>query len=173
MNLRILKKLSKRAAPILMAMAEIRTGFSDVAGLQHYPADPGEGFSDISSGGFDHKHWDRSVSAHRDMWRDRDILLEPSCRTGTRYPYIKVTEPTTCWRGTAMVGWMSGYEEPEWEQRTAWEYLENLVRNSTMDIVQDPEGDGEDIPDFDWIQTVRHPNPAAILRFARGMLGGE
>lgn len=163
MNLRILKKLSKRASPILKMLEGKHFGV-----LDHYPADTRDGFGYLSTGGFDRKHWDRDESVHRELWRSRDILLEPRSRAGTDRPYIKMTEPSMCWDGTPMVGWSSGYETPEWEERTAWEYLADLVRGHTMDAVYDSAAEDPD-HDIQWVQTVRHPNPAAIMRYARGL----
>lgn len=161
MNLRILKKLSKRAAPILKLLEGAHFGK-----LDHYPAHTRDGFGYLSTTGFDRKHWDRDESVHRELWRSRDILLEPRSRADTDRPYIKVTEPSMCWDGTPMVGWMSGYEEPEWEERTAWEYLEDLVRSHTMDAAYDSTAEDPD-RDIQWVQTVPHPNASAILRYAR------
>ncbi|CAN7334668.1 hypothetical protein LJR143_001703 [Pseudoxanthomonas sp. LjRoot143] len=164
MNLRILKKLSKRAAPLLLQLEKCPY----MGTLDHYPASRGEGC--VQSSGFDRKHWDRCESAHRDLFRQTDILTEPSRRAGLRYPYVKLSEPDTCWDGTPLVGWSSGYETPEWDERTAWEYLEDLVFGDGMDVVLNPAGNGADVPDHDYIQTLRLPNPAAVLRHARVMV---
>lgn len=107
MNLRILKKLSKRAAEILPMIGCDRESFS---------AERWENYHSIV--GMDRKHWDRHCSVHSDLMYG-DILVTP--RSG-KY-WIKMREPSHPLKGTMMIGWMSGGESPEWDEQDAWARL--------------------------------------------------
>lgn len=118
MNLRILKKLSKRAAPYLPLLGDHR---------QQFPAewqDNYHGFLIRAK-----KHWERHVSVHADAFRscEGEYVIAPKCREGTRYPYIHIRPPSHPWPGTVMVGAVEGYYEPEWDEECAWAALCTMV----------------------------------------------
>ncbi|WP_419827640.1 hypothetical protein [Sphingomonas sp.] len=118
MNLRILKKLSKRAAPLLPLLGDHREQFLSEAGDNYH-------------GLIIHarKHWERCSSVHDErLHGDGEIVLRPRCRAGTRFPYIKLHQPYHPWPGTAMIGSMEGYYEPEWSEESAWGALDQFVR---------------------------------------------
>lgn len=114
MNLRILKKLSKRAAPYLALLGENR---------EQFKAEKGENYIG-SLRGFERKHWERMRSVHNEVIGD-----------GYKYPanngngYISVRPPNHPRKGTVMVGGMSGYYEPEWDETTAYEALVDVLFN--------------------------------------------
>lgn len=117
MNLRILKKLSKRAALLLPLLGDCRDQF---------PA--GKDDSDTSIGGCDRKHWERlSVSHGEKPWRGIKFKVKRAERWVVMYP------PTSPLKGTVMVGEMSGYYEPEWSEQTAWEALRAAVFEDCTD----------------------------------------
>lgn len=122
MNLRILKKLSKRAAPLLPLLGDRRGQF---------PAEAHANYHGLLI--WARKHWERCPSVHTDCIRQGEYVTAPRSRAGTRYPYIKVYPPSHPWAGTVMVGETSGYYEPEWEEETAWEALDGLVRGHFCD----------------------------------------
>lgn len=107
MNLRILKKLSKRAVPVLIKrysyrQADFLTATSDdppYAGLA-----------------VDRKHQDHSRISARGF--------------------------EEAWPGTPYVGEMSGWECPEWSERTAWVELQNMVGGEVMVEVGDRDESG-------------------------------
>lgn len=156
MNLRILKKLSKKAAPLIAALQDKRG-----RGFQHFVGDRGDpGYA--ATCGHDLKHWDRSPAVHADLLWETSIVVQPRSRAGTRYPFIHLREPGLVWPGTPMVGWMSGYEEPEWEEQDAWAYLREIVYAATTDFrfVDD---------DMEAVQLEKIRNPADVLSKARSM----
>ncbi|AJW99616.1 hypothetical protein BM43_3165 [Burkholderia gladioli] len=109
MNLRILKKLSKQAAPLLPLLGDRR---------KQFPAEKGECYT--STGGHDLKHWER----HRVRYPfERDIKYRPA---SGEY-WIVMRPPRHPLKGTVMVGSMEGYYEREWSEETAWESLCRLV----------------------------------------------
>lgn len=111
MNLRILKKLSKRAAPLLPLLGDNR---------QQFPAERGDGHT--STTGHDRKHWLRMRSIHGEEFPGT-IKYKP--RQGAHW--IAMREPWDALKGTPMVGAMEGYYEPEWSEETAWEALLDIV----------------------------------------------
>lgn len=108
MNLRILKKLSKRAAPLLAALGDQR---------EQFPAERWESYT--STTGHDRKHWTRNASIHSEPMFRSDLHYLP--KHGLRY--VAMREPVHPLKGTVMVGEMVGYYEREWEEETAWESL--------------------------------------------------
>lgn len=113
MNLRILKKLSKRAAPLLPLLGDRREQFSAAR--------------DASYTGvliLDRKHWERGRSVHSDTCGAHEI--KQPARDGRGWVYTR--PPSHPRKGTMMVGGVAGYYEPEWSEETAWEALEDLLR---------------------------------------------
>lgn len=118
MNLRILKKLSKRAAPYLPLLGDNR---------QQFPSEKDDNYHGLIIRA--KKHWQRCVSVHADAFSscEGEYVIAPKCRQGTRYPYIHVRPPSHPWPGTVMVGAMQGYYEPEWDEECAWSALHSIV----------------------------------------------
>jgi hypothetical protein len=112
MNLRTLKKLSKRAAPLLPILGDHR---------QQFRAERGDNYLKCQI--TDRKHWERGRSVHADCISDREI--KTPARDGNGWVYIH--PPHHPRKGTVMVGAMSGYYEPEWDEETAWDALKDLV----------------------------------------------
>ena len=116
MNLRILKKLSKRAAPYLSALGDDR---------QQFPAEADDNYHGTIINA--RKHAERWPSCHDEM-NDRVMLItQPRCRAGSPHPYIKLMEAYHPRKGTIMVGAMSGYYEPEWDEECAFVAFRKLV----------------------------------------------
>jgi len=99
MNLRRLKKLSKRAAAYLVPLGDHRQQFRA-------------------------RRMDECCTGLR-IWDSR----------GERNSWD--THPLP---GTPMIGGMSGYYEPEWDEETAWEALCNLVIYQFTDVVEREDG---------------------------------
>jgi hypothetical protein len=120
MNLRILKKLSKRAAPLLILLGDEREQFRSARGEWH----------DMPFIG-DRKHWHRT-SCRQDH-EPRNDWLRPrgkQIKFTTRKGFTMLMEPPRAPRkGTVMVGNMAGCEESEWSDETAWSALQTLVLN--------------------------------------------
>jgi hypothetical protein len=112
MNLRILKKLSKRAGSLLVQLDDHREQFA---------AAPFENYT--STARHDRKHWERQRSSHGETIRDRELKYRPRHGQG----WISLSEPHHPMAGTTMVGAMSIGEEPEWSEETAWESLRGIV----------------------------------------------
>lgn len=114
MNLRILKKLSKRAAPIIAALGDRR---------EQFRAEKHENFT----GSFIHarKHWERG----RTVWTEIPKSSRGRfCYRSRAGHVIQVSNDYIHPRkGTVMVGSVSGGEEPEWDEETAWDALSDWV----------------------------------------------
>jgi len=162
MNLRILKKLSKRAAPLLVALDGYQFGQ-----VEHFIAD-----SDGHTGtaGHDRKHWQRSRGIHDDATHGT-IVYQPQ-QPGERYPHVWMREPWYAWPGTPMVGWTSGYETPEWDERTTWKHLVDIIGCVVTEYREVPREDDEWGPGYDLepVVTQRLRNPGAVLRRARDLI---
>ncbi|AXQ93170.1 hypothetical protein LV780_04695 [Cereibacter azotoformans] len=166
MNLRILKKLSKRAAPYLPLLGDTREQF--------------QARSDDDYHGTlitDRKHFQRLGSIHSDPmpWLQREIITEPRCRAGTRWPFLRIYPPHHPWSGTIMVGAMSGGYEPEWDETDAWDALDDLVRChftdwEAMAAADDAEDRGEERPKRKSYLTETIRGPADIFRLADRMI---
>lgn len=118
MNLRVLKKLSKRAAPYLPLLGDNR---------EQFRAEPFDNYHGLVITA--KKHWERHDAVHGDVIRacEGGYAYQPECRRGYRFPFIHVVPPLHPWVGTIMVGAMEGYYEPEWSEETAWGSLCNMV----------------------------------------------
>lgn len=113
MNLRTLKKLSKRAAPLLPLLGDNR---------KQFPAERWENYTGLRIGA--RKHWERMRSVHGDLTRGDDIKVRAKDGRG----WIWMHPPNHPRKGTIMVGEVSGYYEPEWDEETAYEALLKHVR---------------------------------------------
>lgn len=157
MNLRILKKLSKRAAPLVAQLCADH-------GLTHFVTECQDGDTNVL--GHDRKHWNRYWSDRAEPWSSREKVV-PRRSAGPR-KFILLCEPATPWDGTPGVGWKSGGYEPEWEERTAWEYLQEQVESRVTDWIEE---DGDEWgPHMRPVLTEKMPNPSAVLRRARRMV---
>lgn len=150
MNLRILKKLSKRAAPLLAALG---------GGREQFPAERWEDYT--SSVGHDRKHWEqRRVRCPID-WHG-DIYVKPRSGDGMIQLSQRHLHP---WPGTVMLGWNVGYETPEWEEDDAWSLLVRDVRDHWEELREIPGTEDEmGCPEHEWVIHRRFRNPSAILR---------
>lgn len=150
MNLRTLKKLSKRAAPLLPLLGDDR---------EQIPAKPYDNYHHGFIG--DRKHWERSrchpTYQGRNGWLHRRgaeiVFMSHKGKTMVMRP------PSHPRKGTIMVGCMSGYYEPEWDEQDAWSALEDLVGWHFC------ESDGEDL-----IPTRAFPTIASIFQTAHEMI---
>lgn len=158
MNLRILKKLSKRAAPYLPLLGDTR---------EQFRAEQDDNYHGLVISA--EKHWERHDSVHDEAIRcyEGEYVIAPKCREGTRYPYIHIRPPIHPWAGTIMVGAMQGYYEPEWSEESAWGALHEIVACHFTDWDAVARED-ETVP---WL-TRRLCNPADIFRAADDMLAG-
>ncbi|WP_186057747.1 hypothetical protein [Burkholderia gladioli] len=146
MNLRILKKLSKHAAPLLEALGDNR---------DHFRAEKGDSYTSVYVG--ERKHWERMTVYHGGNAMRGHVKFK--VKRGERW--IVMWPPRHPLKGTAMVGQMEGYYEPEWEEQTAWEALRRAVSNHFTDWDEDgPVWQG---PKFD--------GPGDVLRAARAIAG--
>lgn len=122
MNLRILKKLSARAAPLLPLLGDTR---------EQFRATHCENYTGIEIKA--RKHFERMRSVHGEPGQPGSI--KSPARDGRGWIYVY--PPAHPWEGTMMVGGMSGYYEPEWDEETAWEALTTLVHHNLADWNED------------------------------------
>jgi hypothetical protein len=129
LNLRILKKLSKRAASMLPLLGDDR---------EQFKAKKCESYISISK--CDWKHWERTRVPYPIDLRG-DMKRRPKNGNG----WIVMRRPDYPLKGTVMVGEMRGYYEPEWDEKSAWESLCDLVWDHFTEWkdVTDSTGDGE------------------------------
>ncbi len=124
MNLRTLKKLSKRAAPLLPMLGDTREQFQSERGDNYHCCFIG-----------DRKHWvRRKVHANyqgRNEYRHhRGAEVVYTTKSGQRMVMCHPSHPR---KGTIMVGATSGYYDPEWDEESAYASLANLVRGHFTD----------------------------------------
>jgi hypothetical protein len=141
MNLRILKKLSKRAWPLLTMLGDTR---------QQIPSKKWEGV--IERNGFDRKHWSRNMSVH-DVTSDKSAKIFVPRHNGY---WIHLREPSEPWKGTLTVGAVTGGLEPEWEEQIAWFALKDTVLEHFTDYGQDIDGP--------LVPSRRFANPKQVLQ---------
>lgn len=150
MNLRILKKLSKRAAPYLP-----KIGYTG----EFFLAEKGENYTKTIIR--DRSCWERYTSVHGDLIGELDrkwLARNPDNRG--RFIWCGMKPPSHPLKGTPMVGETSGYYEPEWDEETAWDALRSFVWSATFDY------------DNGW-QTTEQSTPSAVFRLADELLSGK
>lgn len=120
MNMRILKKLSKRAQPYLHRIGDRR---------QQFRAGKEENYTSLIIR--DISRLERSCAAHTSVIGRETLFryIAPKIREGSQFPYVTLRYPSHPIKGTIMVGGMEGYYEPEWDEETAWEALSTWVHN--------------------------------------------
>lgn len=127
MNLRILKKLSKRAVPYL---AKIERGG------KLFRAEKGDSYTKTLI--WDRSCWERGASVHGDKIREGEIKWLARSRKGRGdYLWCYAHPPSHPLKGTMMIGATTGYYQPEWDEETAWEALQSWVHGQFFDY--DPE----------------------------------
>lgn len=112
MNLRVLKKLSKRAAPYLPRLGDLR---------EQFRSERGENYHELNI--LDRSDFERS-RCHPRYEAGTDEQIVYNTRAGHR---IVMRPPSHPKKGTVMVGGMQGYYEPEWEEECAYAALLRLV----------------------------------------------
>lgn len=112
MNLRTLKKLSKRAAPYLPQLGDDR---------QQFAAERYDNYTGLVITA--RKHFERGRSVHDELYGEG--MIKTLARDGQGWVYAK--PPSHPRKGTIMVGALSGYYEPEWDEETAYEALLDIV----------------------------------------------
>jgi len=154
-NLRTLKKLSKRAAPLLTLLGDRR---------EQFPCPNGDGH--LSWLITERKHWDRS-SCHpsytpsNSYSTPRGMPLKLTTRAG--HPLI-IRPPMEPRKGTIMVGGVDGGPQPEWSEETAWEALREQVWWAFVDF-HPTTGEIVSTRDF--------PTPSAVLRGAAEIIAAK
>lgn len=143
-NLRILKKLSKKAAPLLAVLGDSR---------EQFPAEDGNACIGIILK--DRKHFARGRSCHADLISQGEIKKPAADGRG----WVWMRPPYGPREDTIMVGSMVGYYEPEWEEESAWEALHSLV----VALCTKWPTDIDETPTL----TRRLDSPSDILRAAR------
>lgn len=110
-NLRILKKLSKRAAPLL-----VQLGIADESAL--FRAEKNDNYHGTVIR--DRKHWERTRChpSHKPVRKADEIKY--LTRKGH---VVSMSPPSHPLKGTMMTGGMSGYYEPEWSEECAYAAL--------------------------------------------------
>ncbi|MBB3940729.1 hypothetical protein GGR39_002386 [Novosphingobium fluoreni] len=117
MNLRILKKLSKRAAPYLPLFGDTREQFRSGRGDNYH------GLIIRDRTCFERSPCHSSYAQGAYLWGG-EVRICVQARAGHRY---MISPPPHPLKGTIMVGGMSGYYEPEWDEETAFGALRQQV----------------------------------------------
>lgn len=145
MNLRILKKLSKRALPLAKEAGILRD-------QELFPAYKGECLVTLRKP--DRKSLDR-------------MRVREHGFVGFRYVpgksgefYIALCNHPAALKGTPMAGTMTGYYEPEWEEEPVWDQLRAWTYCQMTNWRADP-------PE---LECRRPKNPSQILAKARELL---
>ncbi|WAP67215.1 hypothetical protein [Jiella pelagia] len=154
MNPRILKKMSARAAPLLPLLGDRREQFRAKAHENYHGVFMPE-----------RKHWERhrchpSYEPTNRWTTPRGAPLLYVTRAGQHMVMYPPQHPLA---GTVMVGGISGYYEPEWDEQTAYEALSEAIfwRFFTHDPETETEGCSRDLS-----------TPAAVFAAAAEVLAG-
>nr|WP_314523042.1 hypothetical protein [uncultured Acinetobacter sp.] len=152
MNLRILKKLSKRVAPLVADLIK------DPEAL--FKADAGYNYT--KTGGHDRKHWERNHSIHGELISKRDIKTKSKNGEGYVLLSQRYIHP---WKNTEMVGWESGYFETEWDEETTWDYFRIFVFEEvgSYEAISGTE-DEDGFPNLDWVLSKKLNNPSDYFK---------
>lgn len=132
MNLRILKKLARKARPLVIAIAEKEKRTVAIF----------EGFDDEtpvgSAGKFERKHFDRSATRHVGSSvvgvPDSCGLLLLAKKADRKCPYIRLRSPWGALNGTPGHEWRCCYEVPEYDCEDLYSFLLSLVREHYTDF---------------------------------------
>lgn len=154
MNLRILKKLSKRAAPLLAKLGDDRDQFR----ARH----PNKDSCHIGIRINDRKHWERGWSAHNTIIFDE---IKWPARDGKGWLYMR--PPSSPRKGTIMVGSMRGYYEPEWEEQSAYEALLDLMHSAAFECCEH-EPDPDD--GYSSVMALDLSTPAKLFKAAQELI---
>lgn len=160
MNLRILKKLSKRAASLLSLLGDKR---------QQFRAEKNDncGVPLIA----DRKYWKRSRCRPDHKPRNDYSTPQGAERVAItrRGWHVLLQPPYHPGKGTVMLGASEGYEEPEWEETTAWVALSDLVFSHFTDWASCGRWDGKgELPGQVLTRSLR--TPREVFQAARDML---
>jgi|GEM_PF-6722949 len=128
MNKRILKKHCKRAVPYLKRLAALGHISEDRLFLTDRQDPPSWTFNPRR---FDHKHRDRADGFCRSREARREWM---------RRGYIQVL------KGTPAVGFWGGYWDKEWEDHSAFEWLQLMVVDHFTEWPEPPHADDSDSP---------------------------
>jgi hypothetical protein len=160
-NLRILKKLARKARPLVLAIAkkEKRT----VAIFDGFDEETPVG----SVGKFDRKHFERFATRQINnsvvgVCDSRGLLLLAK-KADRKFPYIRLCSPWGALNGTPGHEWRCCYEVPEYDCEDLYSFLLSLVRDHYTDVDYSEHG-----------MTVRHKpnmsNPARVFKLAKQMI---
>lgn len=117
MNLRKMKKLSKRAVPLLEALGHGKQIFLSVK-------DEGDLKTIIN----EKKHWNRCPARNVELAEVvQGFGYRPKCREQRTHKFIIVYPPSAPLKGTPMIGWDEGFCAHEWHEETCWEFLCSIV----------------------------------------------
>lgn len=122
MNLRILKKLSKRAAPYLPLLGDDR---------RQFPAEKHDNYTGLMITA--RKHFERGRSVHAELYGEG--MIKTPAKDARGWVYAK--PPVHPRKGTIMVGALEGYYEPEWDEETAYEALLDIVYSESTEWGED------------------------------------
>lgn len=156
MNLRIHKKLCKRAAPLLPQLGDKREQFK--AGNSDCYFGQGRLYP------CDFKHWERTRAR---------FPFEPCIKVQPKDggSWIVLRRPDNPLKGTVMVGSMCGYYEPEWEEETAYESLCRLVEDHFTEWDGMSFDDETGYPSF--VITRNLSTPAFVFKAVQEMLAAK
>lgn len=153
MNLRILKKLSKRVAPVVQEISKHQ-------GYTCFVADTNDNFTNTR--GHDRKHWERMFSKNGDYLCSGDIKTKTKNGSGYIWLSQQYIHP---WKNTEMIGWTYGYYEPEWEEETAWDFFKNHVWSGFNDYESILDSEDElGLPNFQWVSRRKLNNPSQYFK---------
>lgn len=155
MNLRILKKLSKRALPYLRHAA----GTTD-----YFLAEKGCNYTGMLIAA--HNDMDRCPSRCDTTFLEGQVIYKPKNQTGRTLPYVSMTPASHPKKGTPMIGFMDGGEQPEWEERTVWEAFADWVHYSYIEYCPET-GNVVSKPTFRTSADYFRAADALIIRAAR------
>lgn len=159
MNQRILKKLAKKAIPVMRALNKANLCSISINEPDYDGVPIGGGFK------FDRKHYDRNQSlAENYDFDQRDVWVIKANNPNRRYPFIRLCSPFESWPQVPSHSWRCCWEVAEYDCEDLWSALFKTVEGHFHDPVYREDGE------IEWGYIPNMSNPRRVFSLARKIL---
>lgn len=161
MNQRILKKLAKKAAPVVMALNKAKLCSIVICEADYDTSPIGCSFK------FDRKHFERRHALKERYEFDREKVLTVKIKnTNSKYPFIRLSSPSDTWAQVPSHAWRCCWDVPEYDAEDLYSALFKVVEDHFHQPIIIDDGD------IEWGYIPNMSNPARVFRLAQKMLKG-
>lgn len=159
MNQRILKKLAKKAVPVIKALKK-----ANLCNIEIGEPD----YDGVPIGGcfkFDRKHFERNRALCERYEFDRENVLAVKVRNSdSKYPFIRLSSPFETWPQVPFHSWRCCWDVPEYDAEDLWSVLVKQVESHFHQPIYHENGD------MDWGYLPNISNPRRVFKLAQKML---